>query len=197
MSPELLAQSDDSDDDGCEQRPARRRYFQKTTQRFSLDIRFWYWLFLCMLSLSVIYIAMNVYILTKRCTELSNGVSTVTTLVNRMDTLESSLEKMLLEFDLWRESIAKNSSNSSQTRNATEYVYDVMEHLTMQVKQLKKNVDHASGVAEDMTRRMTTVESRCLAVCRQPVDRGSDKQRRRQAVSALDGTDDVIIFRRN
>ncbi|KAE9421334.1 hypothetical protein Angca_001709, partial [Angiostrongylus cantonensis] len=68
----------------------------------------------------------------------------ITTLVNRMDTLESSLEKMLLELDLWRESIPNHSSNFTQTRNATEYVYDVMEHLTMQVKQLKKNVDHVS-----------------------------------------------------
>ncbi|KAJ1374085.1 hypothetical protein KIN20_036680 [Parelaphostrongylus tenuis] len=189
----LLAPSDDSDDDGSEQMPTQRR-FHKTTQRFPVDIRLCHWLFLCVLSISVICIAVNVYILTKRCAELSDSASSITTLVNRINSLESNLEKLLLEFDLWRENIPKNSN---QTKNATKYVYDVMEYLNTQVEQIKKNVDHASGVADDVTRRMTTVETRCLAVCRQTTGRDRDKQRRRQAGSTIDHTDDVIVFQRN
>ncbi|XGW07949.1 hypothetical protein V3C99_010794 [Haemonchus contortus] len=194
MPTTLLTASDDSDDGGLERRPPRRRFFQKSergSKRFVLDISFCHCLLLSILSLSLIYVALNTYSLTKHYAELRESVSAVAQLTNRLETLEFGMNRLRLEFDFWKE----NFSNDS-THEATDYVFDVMKKLSLDVREMKKRVEMATRVTDDVTRRMTTVETRCLNVCRQSSRREGDKQRRRQAAKVL-SDDDEIIFRRN
>ncbi|KJH49777.1 hypothetical protein DICVIV_04117 [Dictyocaulus viviparus] len=198
MSVGFLQQSDDSDDGESEEISSRRRFFQKTKRRFFLNSRFFEWFLLCLLSCSVVYIALNIYNLSRRYSELSRSVSAITILANRIDVLESNLEKLYMEFDLWKEN-GSVSKNSSRKRSTTDYVYDIIEKLTIDMRQMKKSIDHAFSVADDVTRRLTTIETRCLAVCHQTNNRDRDKQRRSQATTAFLGADadDEIVFQRN
>ncbi|WKX94520.1 hypothetical protein Q1695_011643 [Nippostrongylus brasiliensis] len=194
----LLAASDESDCGESERRPPRRRFFQKSdrsSRRFLLlDVSFCHCLLLSVLSLSLIYVAMNTYSLTKRYAELQEDFSRFSLMANRMDLVESGLNRLSIEFDLWRES----GSNSS-SRETTDYVYNVMKKLTLDVREMKKRVGLASRVVEDVTRRVSTVETRCLNVCRQSSassSRERDKQRRRQAAKTM-SSEDEIVFNRN
>ncbi|KAK5980394.1 hypothetical protein GCK32_009195 [Trichostrongylus colubriformis] len=79
MPAALLTASDDSDDGVLERRPPRRRFFQKSetrgSRRFLLDVSFCHCLLLCILSLSLIYVAINTYSLTKHYAELQESVA--------------------------------------------------------------------------------------------------------------------------
>ncbi|KAK6040399.1 hypothetical protein COOONC_22096, partial [Cooperia oncophora] len=122
MPTNLLTGSDDSDDGVLERRPPRRRFFQKSergSRRFLLDISFCHCLLLSILSLSLIYVAVNTYTLTKRYVKLQESFATVTQLTTRMETLELGMNRLRLEFDFWKE----NSSNDTTTHDTTVYVY--------------------------------------------------------------------------
>ncbi|EYC40408.1 hypothetical protein Y032_0613g675 [Ancylostoma ceylanicum] len=197
MPPGLLVPSDDSDVDDSERRPPRRRFFQKSergSRRWLVDAGVCHCLLLVVLSISIIFIAASTYSLTRRYAELSESLSALSQLSDRTHALGLHLHRLRMEFDLWRE----NSPNyANQTTDTTEYVYDVLERLTMELKEMKKKVDVASSVTEDVTRRLSTVETRCLNVCRMPMVREREKPRRRQAAKIATSADDEIVFRRS
>ncbi|KAK6015417.1 hypothetical protein OSTOST_19158 [Ostertagia ostertagi] len=144
MPAALLTASDDSDDGVLERRPPRRRFFQKSERgprRFLLDISFCHCLLLSILSLSLIYVAMNTYTLTKHYAELQESFSTVTQLTTRLESIEFGMNRLRLEFDFWKE----NSSNDTTTHDATDYVYDVMKRLSLDIREMKKRVEVVSA----------------------------------------------------
>ncbi|VDN20989.1 unnamed protein product [Cylicostephanus goldi] len=100
-----------------------------------------------------------------------------------------------MEFDLWKENTPRHLN---QTRDTTEYVYDALERMSGDVEEMKKRVSLASSVTEDVTRRLSTVETRCLNVCRTSMAREREKPRRRQATKNALPTDadDEVVFRR-
>lgn len=71
---------------------------------------------------------------TKRSSD--SGFSLVT---DRMALVETGLNRIRLEFDLWRE----GDSNSS-ARDTTDYVYDVMKKLSQDVREMKRRVEVVS-----------------------------------------------------
>ncbi|KAL6734386.1 hypothetical protein Aduo_004930 [Ancylostoma duodenale] len=197
MPPGLLVPSDDSDGDDSERRPPRRRFFQRSergSRRWLLDVGVCHCLLLVVLSISIIFIAASTYSLTKRYNEFSESLSALNQLSDRTHALELHIHRLRLEFDLWRENAGKNSN---QTTDTTDYVYDVLERLSMELSEMKKKVNVASSVTEDVTRRLSTVETRCLNVCRTPMVREREKPRRRQAAKIATSSDDEIVFRRS
>ncbi|VDP27608.1 unnamed protein product [Heligmosomoides polygyrus] len=139
----LLAASDDSDGGEPERRPPRRRFFQKSergVRRFlPFEVGLCHCLLLSVLSVTVVYVAINTYSLTKRCIELQEAVSRFSLVTDRMALVETGLNRIRLEFDLWRE----GDSNSS-ARDTTDYVYDVMKKLSQDVREMKRRVEVVS-----------------------------------------------------
>ncbi|KAK6735032.1 hypothetical protein RB195_018310 [Necator americanus] len=173
MAPSLLVPSDDSDGGDCERRPPRRRFFQNpfltpTGTTFK------------------IFIIQNI-------TYMNINMVALSTMHSKMQTIELQLRKTRMEFDLWKEN---TQPQSNQTTNTTDYIYDVLEKLSTEIKEMKKKVAVSSSVTEEVTRRVSTVETRCLNVCRTPTME-RDKPRRRQAAKLTESADDEIVFRRN
>ncbi|KAK6735031.1 hypothetical protein RB195_018310 [Necator americanus] len=177
MAPSLLVPSDDSDGGDCERRPPRRRFFQKSgrgSRKLLVDIGVPHCVLLCILFISIFFVAANTYSLSRRYSELSQSLSALSTMHSKMQTIELQLRKTRMEFDLWKEN---TQPQSNQTTNTTDYIYDVLEKLSTEIKEMKKKVAVSSSVTEEVTRRVSTVETRCLNVCRTPTME-RDKPRR-------------------
>ncbi|ETN81570.1 hypothetical protein NECAME_08426 [Necator americanus] len=61
----------------------------------------------------------------------------LSTMHSKMQTIELQLRKTRMEFDLWKEN---TQPQSNQTTNTTDYIYDVLEKLSTEIKEMKKKV---------------------------------------------------------